>query len=84
MPLGGGRWPSREVAERGGVGGLEGEVRRWSTRTRTGGSASVVRGPEPEWPLIMPCEARKVLIFSRSSVTLLFSWRWGEGDIVSP
>ena len=74
MLCGGLCWPSLEVAERVGVGGLEGEAWRWSTRTRTWGSCSVVRGPEPEWPLIMPCEARKVLIFSRSSVTLLFSY----------
>jgi hypothetical protein len=52
---------------------LGGLVWRFSTRTKTGGSPSVERGPEPEWPLIMPCEAKKVLILSRNSVTLLFS-----------
>ncbi len=82
MPLWGGRGPSlEEVAERVGVGGLEGDVWRESTRTRTGGSWSVERGPEPECPLIMPCEARKLLIFSRSSVTLLFSLRQGSGRV---
>ena len=35
-------------------------------------------GPEPEWPLIMPCDARKDFIFSRNSVTLLFSCARGE------
>jgi len=32
------------------------------------------RVPEPECPLIMPCAAKKSLIFSRNMVTLLFSF----------
>jgi hypothetical protein len=41
-------------------------------------SWSDVRVPEPECPLIMPCAAKKSLIFSRNMVTLLFSF--GERD----
>jgi hypothetical protein len=37
-------------------------------------SCSEVRVPEPEWPLIIPCAAKKSLIFSRNMVTLLFSY----------
>jgi hypothetical protein len=37
-------------------------------------SCSEVRVPEPEWPLIIPCAAKKSLIFSRNWVTLLFSY----------
>ena len=57
------------------MGGEEegGCVWRLSTRVRIWGSPSLERGPEPEWPLIMPCDARNVLIFSLNSVTLLFS-----------
>ena len=36
-------------------------------------SCSDERVPEPECPLIMPCAAKKSLIFSRNAVTLLFS-----------
>ena len=38
-----------------------------------GSRSDVGRTPPPEWPLIMPCDARNCLIFSRSSCTLLFS-----------
>jgi hypothetical protein len=41
-------------------------------------SWSEERVPEPEWPLIMPCAARKSLIFSRNMVTLLFSFKTEE------
>jgi hypothetical protein len=40
-------------------------------------SCSEVRVPEPEWPLIIPCAAKKSLIFSRNMVTLLFSYEKG-------
>jgi len=44
-----------------------------SIRMGPGWLLSTFREPEPEWPLIMPWEARNVLIFSRSSGTELFS-----------
>lgn len=53
-------------------GGLSVPELESSCRTRMDGSRSAGRGV-PEWPLIMPCDARNVLILSRSSATLLFS-----------
>jgi hypothetical protein len=46
-------------------------------------SWSDVRVPEPECPLIMPCAARKSLIFSRNIVTLLFSYGGVWSDEIS-
>ena len=45
-------------------------------RDKTGGGFSAaLREIEPACPLIIPCEARKSLIFSRRSMTLFFSFK---------
>ena len=40
--------------------------------------------PAPEWPLIIPCAAKKSLIFSRNMVTLLFSYEKVGTKVRSP
>jgi hypothetical protein len=57
-----------------GVGGLSLEEGVLSSSSlRMGESCSDPRGPDPEWPLIMPCAARKPLILSRISETFRLS-----------
>ena len=74
------RLSSLDEMESVGVGGLADEVLFGysSCKRRTGGSRSALRGPAPEWPLIMPCAARCVLILSRTARTLRLSYGIGQ------